>query len=180
MLLSWGKPKIFVKDKETSGAKWRLLHTPVEDSTTLETSEGDTVEAKVEGGEIEDVMVKVDTYALKFEVRLVNGRKKSFADHEGVVKNNYEVYLQPEDPTAYGLHIDTGRVSVSDSYSAADGIKQAVTINALKNDNTTQIEFGVVTISEVGGEYVPSFTPIQAESETAEESDGNGGEVPTE
>ena len=49
MLLSWGKPKIFVKDKETNGAIWRLLPTPVEDSTTLETSEGDTVEAKIEG-----------------------------------------------------------------------------------------------------------------------------------
>ena len=178
MLLSWGKPKIFVKDKEEAGAIWRLLPTPVEDTTQLETTDGDTVEAKIEGGAVEDVMVKIDTYALNFEERLVKGRKKCFADVEGVVKHNYEVFLQPEDETAYGLHIHTGRVSVSDSYSAADGFKQAVSIKALANNTTTQIEIGVVTVTGTAGSYSPTIVPITAASETSVDSD-DASNVPT-
>lgn len=177
MLLSWGKPKIFVKDKEQAGAIWRLLPTPVEDSTQLETTEGDTVEAKIEGGAVEDVMDKIDTYALKFEERLVKGRKKCFGDKEGVVKHNYEVFLQPEDETAYGIHINTARVSVSDSYTSADGLKQAISLKALANEETTQIEIGVVTVTGTKGSYSPSIVPIEAESETSD-SDSDGS-IPT-
>ena len=54
-VIGWGKPRIFVKDLDASSPKWEELPTPVEDSTQLTTTKGDKQEAKIEGGENEDV-----------------------------------------------------------------------------------------------------------------------------
>lgn len=54
-VIGWGKPRIFIKDLDASSPKWEELPTPVEDSTQLTTTKGDKQEAKIEGGENEDV-----------------------------------------------------------------------------------------------------------------------------
>lgn len=169
MLLSWGKPNIYVKDLDETGAKVRKLYVPVEDSTSCETSEGDKTEAKIEGGSIEDVMYKKSTYSLSCEIRLFTGRKKPFDDKDGVVAHNYEVWLQPaENEKGYGLHISKASVSVTTSYTSADGIKQTIKFDALENDSTTQLEVGTVSVTGTEGSYEPTITPISVVSETGE------------
>ena len=49
--IGWGKCRIFVKDLDTTGAKYRELPTPIEGSTSLEATKGDKQEAKIEGGQ---------------------------------------------------------------------------------------------------------------------------------
>lgn len=167
MLLSWGKPNIYVKDLDETGAEVRKLFTPVEDSTSLETSEGDKNEAKIEGGAIEDVMYKKSTFSLSCEIRMLKGRNKPFDDKDGLVAHNYEVWIQPaENVGGYGIHIPKAAVSVTTTYTSADGIKQTIKFDALENDTTTQLEVGVISVTEEGGTYTPTITPATAESET--------------
>lgn len=62
--ISWGRPKIEVK--KVGESEWKVFATPVEDSTQLETTQGDKLEAKIEGGENEAVRYKSNTYQLTF------------------------------------------------------------------------------------------------------------------
>ena len=73
-VLGWGKPRILVKDLDATGAAWEELPTPVENSTQLATTKGDKQEAKIEGGENEDVKYGKNTYALTFNIRAAKGR----------------------------------------------------------------------------------------------------------
>lgn len=144
-VIGWGKPRIFVKDLDTEGASFEELSTPVEDSTSLETTKGDKTEAKVEGGENEDVKYAKNTYALSLTIRAAKGRKKPIADVDGIITHNYEVMLQPEDAEVDGFHIAKSKVSLEDSWSAADGGTWIYTFDALKTEGHKQLEWGKVT-----------------------------------
>lgn len=150
-VLSWGKPRIFIRDLGASQPSWLELPTPVEDSTNLATTKGDKKEAKVEGGENEDVKYSKNTYALTFNIRGAKGRSKPINDADGVIGNNFEVILQPEDKTNEGFWIEKSSVSVEDTWSAADGTIWAYTFDALKPDAGDQVKWGVVTVTESEG-----------------------------
>ena len=157
-LLSWGKCRVFVKDLDKSGAKWEELPTPVENSTNLETSKGDKKEAKVEGGENEDVRYAKSTYTLNLNIRAAKGRVKPIKDEDGVITANYAVALQPEDPEAYGIMIPKSKPSVADTWSSEEGAIWEYAFDALKNDTTTQVQLGVVS---VGTDGEVSFAEMQ-------------------
>ena len=150
-VISWGQPKIWIK-KLATGATYQLLPTPVEDSTQLETTKGDKVEAKIEGGENEDVRVKRSTYALMLNIRKAKARVAPIASSDGLVTDNYEVILQPEDPDCPGFKIDKTTVSIVDSYTAADGAIWEMQFDALKPDSGATVKWGVVS-----GTTTPSF-----------------------
>lgn len=164
MILSWGKPRIFIKDLDTEGAKWEEVPTPVEDSTQLSTTKGDKKEAKVEGGENEDVKYKKNTYALVFNIRQAKNRKKIISDSDGVINNNYSVALQPEDPSIEGFVIDKAAVSVEDTWTAADGGVWVYTFDALKADKGDQVKWGVVAVTGTGDSLNVTFTPNEDDS----------------
>ena len=84
-VIGWGKPRVFIKDLDASAPKWEELPTPVEDSTQLTTTKGDKQEAKIEGGENEDVKYGKNTYALALNIRAAKGRKRPVSDSDGVV-----------------------------------------------------------------------------------------------
>lgn len=158
-VIGWGKPKIFVKDLDAESPEFIELPTPVEDSTSLETTKGDKTEAKVEGGENEDVKYAKNTYALTLTIRAAKGRKKPVADEDGIITHNYEVLLQPEDPEVDGFHLAKTKVSIEDGWSAADGGTWVYTFDALKTDGHKQIEWGKVTGTSASN---VSFTETQA------------------
>lgn len=145
MIVNWGKPKIWVKDLDETNSSWIEVPTPVEDSTELTTTEGDKLEAKIEGGENEDVRVKRSTYELAFDVRKTKGRTAPIASVDGVVEHNYALMLQPEDPACVGFSIEKANVSVLDTYTAADGSSWQYRFQALKPESGAQIKWGVVT-----------------------------------
>lgn len=148
-VIGWGKPKIVVK--KVDGDDYILLPTGIENSTTLTTTKGDKKEAKIEGGENEDVRYGKNTYALAVEIRDVKGRPQPIKDHDGLVEGEYEVWLQPEDATLNGLHIAKTVVSVEDKWDAENGSSWVYTFDALKpSDGTDQVKRGVVTFTEAG------------------------------
>lgn len=164
-LLSWGKPAIITKSE---GGKYRKLHTPVEGSTSLETTEGDKTEAKIEGGEIEDVRYNKSTYQLKFQIRGLKGGKKPFTEKDGIVAGNHSFWVVPEDAACPGIQISKSHVSVKTSFTAADGVIYDITVDALSNDNgDAQCQFG--TVSVTGSD--DNITAITFTEVTAEDAD---------
>lgn len=149
--ISWGKPRIFAK-KNAEGQSWFELATPVQDSTTLETTKGDKTEAKIEGGQVEDVRYARSTYALNLAIRALKGRTKPFTDDDGVVTDEYSIVLQPEDAAVDGFYMKLAHVSCEDTWTSADGGQWVYTFDALKSDeaNSKQLEWGVVAVTGSG------------------------------
>lgn len=145
--VSWGKPRIVVK--KVGGSSYIVMPTPAEGSTSLETSQGDKMEAKIEGGEYEDVKYNANTYALSFQIRVTKGRTMPIEHNDGVVSDDYELWLQPEDPACPGIHIAKASVNAQTAYTSSEGLSVTYTFDALKKDATTpQLEHGVVTYTE--------------------------------
>ena len=165
-ILSWGKPRIFVKAL-VNGGVLRELPTAVEGSVNLETTEGDKTEAKVEGGEIEAVRYNKSTYKLSMQIRMKAGSKMPFANQDGLVNDNYEVTLAPENVEAYGFRMNEAKVSVKTSFTTADGILVDVAFDALKNQaGDPQCEFGTVALTEAEGKVTAiEFTSIEEEQD---------------
>lgn len=150
-LLGWGKCRLFAKDIDAKSASWFEFPTPVEGSTTLETTKGDKQEAKVEGGENEDVRYAKSTYVLNAGIRAAKGRTKPIKDEDGIVAHNYAVAVQPEDPEAIGIYIPKAKVSVEDIWSTEEGGIWNFAFDALKNEETTQVQMGVINVTENEG-----------------------------
>lgn len=152
---------MFAKDLDTPGAKWQEFPTPVENSTTLETTKGDKQEAKVEGGENEDVRYSKSTYVLNANIRAAKGRVKPIKDSDGIVDHNYAVAVQPEDPEAIGVYIPKAKPSVEDTWSTEEGGIWNYAFDALKNEDTTQIQMGVITVTGSGDSLEVTFEEVE-------------------
>lgn len=160
--ISWGKPRIFVKDNDASGSKWTELLTPVEGSTTLTVTKGDKLEAKIEGGENEDVKYKRSTYQVAYNIRkgkLPNGstRPKPFPSIDGRVDHHYGFMLQPEDATCEGFLIEDTTVTVDDTYDTTDGGQWQIVMDALRAAEGDTVKWGVVTLSGESGSRKIAF-----------------------
>ena len=151
--VSWGKCKLWLGllgASDAAPSTWIAVPTPVEDSTQLSTTKGDKMEAKIEGGEYEDVRYKRNTYALTFEIRATKGREKPVEDTDGVIDGFYALKLQPEDPEVEGLVIDKGILSMTPSYTTADGVVWEYTLDALAPKTGDTVKFEVVTDPTLG------------------------------
>lgn len=142
-ILSWGKPTIKVtKIVDEGTGEATQFKTPVENSTQLTTSKGDKTEAKVEGGGIEAVKYKRNTYALEWTIRLAKGEKKPVEDLDGVISGEYSLELTPEETGAVGIKIDRCILSVEDAYTSEEGITLKYTADAMiPTDNTAQVDY---------------------------------------
>ena len=131
--VSWGQPKIEVKKLgQEPDASWEVFATPVEGTTQLTTTQGDKIEAKIEGGENEAVKYKKNTYQLVFNVRQVPERTDPIVDSDGVVTDEYAVRVTPENPEALGVQIDRTSVNVQKTYDAENGLVKVYTFDVLK------------------------------------------------
>ena len=139
-ILNWGECAIFTRkyadpSKGTRGTTWSKWDTPAEGTTTLETTEGDKTEAKVEGGENEAVRKGKNTYALNYAIRMGANHVDTIDDTDGVIEGEYEVIVAPmEDKDAPAMYIPKSSASCTDSYNSAEGTQKAYTFDALKND----------------------------------------------
>lgn len=160
--LSWGKNRILVKDLDGGkDTKWVELPTPAEDSTELTTNEGDKLEAKLEGGDYEDVKYKNASYELKYDVR--NAKPIPITHSNGVVKNHFAVVVIPEDETTISLYVPKSSISATTSYTAADGFKTTFTHSALKPDTGTDlIRLGKIEVTKNTTGTTPNTTETLA------------------
>lgn len=149
-LLGWGKCRVFIKDLDTNSAPWVELPTPVENTTILETTKGDKQEAKIEGGENEDVRYAKSTYVLNLNIRAAKDRVKPIEDSDGIIAHNYAVAVQPEDPEAIGVMIDKSKPSVADTWSTEEGGIWEYAFDALKPDSGDQCKMGVISVTGTG------------------------------
>ena len=118
--IGWGKPRIFIKRIDGSGSTWQEVPTPVQDSTSLETTKGDKLEAKLEGGMNEDVLYMASAYALSYQVRDAKDKTMPFTDNDGVVDGEWQCAVQPQDPLVPGVMIHRSIVSAETRYTAQE------------------------------------------------------------
>lgn len=116
----------------SSSPQWTALDNPVQGSTTLETDEGDVTEANGEGGELVDAYIAASTYRLSLQLFAKRDAEKPIEDEDGVILDEYAIRLTPEDDTLPGFMLPRCRVSVVDTYTAADGERWQYTFRALK------------------------------------------------
>lgn len=159
VVLSWGEPTIYIKKKGDEAWK-KVDYTPVEGSTTLETTEGDKTEAKVEGGENEAVRYAKNTYTLNTQYRYAQGRKRPIATSDGLSTDQYAVMVVPENVNAPALYIEDSNVHSTDSYTSADGGMIQYKFDALKATKGDQIKWGTASID--GSTHLPtSFIELE-------------------
>lgn len=149
--LGWGKPRIFIKDLDDESAKWKEVPTPVENSTQLTPTKGNKKEAKLEGGENEDVRYSKNTYALSYKIRIAKGKVMPFEHHDGVIDHNYAVAVQPDNPAAPGIMIDKSIASAEDNFNTEDGGEITYTHDVLKPQTGNQVKWAVITVVESEG-----------------------------
>jgi len=167
-IIGWGKPRILFKDLDDSSSSWKEMPTPVENSTELTPTKGDKKEAKIEGGENEDVKYNKNTYALACQVRAAKGRACPIENDDGVVAHNYAVVVQPEDPAVQGMCFLKSAVSVEDAFTTEEGGSWTFTFDAIKSAaNRKQIYWGVISITESNG----SISKVTCNTENGDDTD---------
>ena len=148
--VGWGKPAIKVK-KVNGGVAWEEFATPVENSTSLEATQGDKMEAKIEGGENEAVKYKANTYQLSFQVRQVPERTDPIDEVDGIVQDEYAVQVIPENAAAIGVQIDRASVNVQTSFDSENGLVKTYTFDALKPTSGATVKFQVISDDDLEG-----------------------------
>ena len=135
-IISWGKPKLeyvkFENGEMPQTPTWKAFPTPVENSTKLETEEGDSKEAKVEGGEIIATRKNASKYKLEFEIYETDDLVIPIPDEDGIILDQYAVRLSPENSSAKGFIMDKTNVSSVKTWDSEIGGKIKYTFTALK------------------------------------------------
>lgn len=135
-ILSWGKPTVefteSVGGAPTEGATWTPMPEIVEDTATLETTEGELIEATQEGGAVVDSRRKANKYKFSVELFVKKGDKKPIDDVDGVIAKNYAVRVTPEDPECEGFLFDNSNVSVVETWTSANGKRWRYTFDAIR------------------------------------------------
>lgn len=151
--IGWGKNRHFVKDITDEGKGWRELPTPAEDTFEVTTEKGDKLEAKLEGGEYEDVKYKKNTNSVSFDIRVAKGKKRPFADKMGVIEHEFEYYSQPEDTSVpSGIHISRARISCEVKGTDAEGVTLTYNVEAMSPTTAVDaMQIGTVTVTESAG-----------------------------
>ena len=151
--LGWGRPDVYVKKLGESEAAWNKLPTPVDGTTSLTTTQGEKMEAKIEGGDNEAVKYKANTYELSLQIRLTPEKEDELSviqDVDGVVAGEYSVMVIPENPAAVGVQIDRASVNVQTAFGSADGTVNTYTFSALKPETGNTVKFDVLTAPSTG------------------------------
>lgn len=136
-VLSWGKPKVeFTKSVNgavpTEPTPWTAFPEIKEDTAKLTTTEGTKKEATEEGGDLVDTRKGKNKYSFELEIFVKKGDEKPIEDEDGVIVDNYAVRLTPEDEECEGFLIENATVSVTESWSSADGKLWKYTFDAKK------------------------------------------------
>lgn len=148
-VVSWGSPTLeFIK--VTSGtapatgdwsAQTGYVKIPgdvlLQNSSTLETTEGDTMEVKNEKGEDVDKKQLPASYSFTTSVIKKKGEtvvKTAFAPVNGIVDGNWAMRLIAEDPATPGFVFNKCTISVTKSWSSEQGSLDVLTVAGIKPD----------------------------------------------
>lgn len=138
-VLSWGKPTVEFKKTSDASGTWTAFGEIVEDSSALEVTEGELIQATEEGGGVVDARRKRNQYKFSFELFVKKGDERPIADVDGVIADNYSVRLTPEDDECEGFLLDKTNVTVTESWTAANGKRLRYTFDGIKPDDKSAI-----------------------------------------
>lgn len=142
--VGWGAPKIGLK--KAGETEIKFFATPVEGTTTLEASQGDKMEAKIEGGTNEAVKYKANTYTFTFDVRQVPERTDPVEGLDGVVEGEYMVIIYPENDSAIHAVLKRTVINIQEKFDAENGLVRTYTFDVLKpSDGSAQVVLGSKT-----------------------------------
>lgn len=164
--ISWGKPGIYVLDIDDPQGKIIKLPDPAQGSTSLDPTRGEKTEAKVEGGENEDVKYNKNTYVLQTTLRIKKGRSIPIKHDDGLVLHKYAVVIVPEDPGVDGYMIQSSTVSVEDHYTATDGGSVIYFFDVTKPTAGHQVKLGKLTVTAGSGSTVTGITILDQDGKT--------------
>lgn len=159
--IGWGKCSIFVKNLADDANVWTKLPTPKADSTQLTTTQGDKLEAEIEGGEYEDVRYNASSYELAYTIRRNTTRTAFFTAVNGVVSDKYAVFVQPENTAVPGVLMENTAVTVEDTFDTTDGGQWNITHAGVTPDSGNIVKWAVTTddLSSLGeGDTIASIT----------------------
>ena len=145
-ILSWGQNQVTLTPLGSGGTA-SVYKSIVQNSTKLETTEGEVTDAVIEGGEIEASRRAKSSYNLTFQVRIGGGDDTSNTDNikdsDGVVDGEFSAEVKCTEATgAPTVKIARCTVSVSTSYTSADGIIKPFTCRALKPATGKMVDIG--------------------------------------
>lgn len=136
--ISWGKCTI-KSSNSTNGAPtggWTTIGVPKENTTKLNVTEGETKEAKEEGGGIVDTRQGKNAYTLGYDLFVKKPAGGTvvlpFNIVDGVVEGEFAHRVIPEDDSCVGIQIDRAKIHVVEDYSSEDGVLLHVKVKALK------------------------------------------------
>ena len=137
VILMWGKCSVTAIPLDAQGQEGTpyVFPVPVDGTTTLATAAGDTLEAKIEGGEIIARLQKASSYTLEFEIHIAAGYPRPAAPYDGsngVIFGEYQIKVQSADPNAVHLQFNRCTMSVAMTFSTTDGIRWKYTVSILK------------------------------------------------
>lgn len=134
-VLNWGGPKKVEIGKlganDAAPSTWIELDIPVEDSVQLTTNDGDTQEARGEGGVIVDFKKKKNTYEFAFELFKKKNKAWPVEDIDGVVDGFYAMRLTPEDSDLDGIQFAKSVITAGDTYNTADGQRKPYVMHVI-------------------------------------------------
>lgn len=121
---AWGKPTIQIGAPDETGKTFptkqglQTLASVKENSTKIETQEGDKKELKGEGGVVLDVRRGAPSASLETEVFVLKGEvlPKLLKDSKTV-----SVLITPEDPDTVGVFIPMASVAIAQQWTTEEG-----------------------------------------------------------
>ena len=143
MNISWGKIAIDVRDYKStaygSSDTFTRLSIPVEGSTQINVTAGETREAKQEGGENVDVKVGANTYELVFRLFVKKTDATAYPTIlpavNGVVSGEKNIRVVPvDDSECYGMEMARASVSCVENFTSEEGITLEYHCNGLLDD----------------------------------------------
>lgn len=149
--IGWGKPGIYIR--KVADKLFKKVADAVEGTAQLTFSDGDKMEARVEGGQVEAVKYKAGSYEFEYGIREA-AETVQLIDHvDGVVEDAYVVAVIPENPAAPGIFIECSEVTVSTNYTAEDGMTTTYKHAAMKAANGSAVKRGIITATQSGEGY---------------------------
>ena len=147
--IGWGKPGIYIR--KTTEQYFTKVPNPAENTTQLETTKGDRMEAKDEGGELAAVKHKKSTYVLRYGIRDAAETQQPIAHVDGIVEDEYAVVVVPENAKAPGIYIEFSEVSVDDSFASEEGGIITYEHAVLAATSGKSVKHGTMTVTESSG-----------------------------
>lgn len=112
---------------------WKTLDTPKESTASLETDDGNKVEAKDDDGKTVDSYTEPGTATLTFELFKKKGLALPFKDVDGVIEDEYAFrIISAVDDAAPGFQIDRAQLSAKREWSKEDAYRVTYTATALE------------------------------------------------